>query len=140
MKALSIFAILLVSGWYSTNDTNEASVSIFREGKFTGVGVNYRIWIDNQEICTLSNDRYINIKLKSGVHTISSKAKGVGYLSNPKSVININVEKGQSYFLKATAKMKGVAGVLELKIIGQEEAEKIKTKVTKFDNCQKELL
>jgi hypothetical protein len=136
MNILLTFITLFISSVNLTIEDEPATLSIFREGKFTGVVVNYNIWIDGKEVCTLSNDKYINLKLDAGQHIIMSKAGGIGYASNPKTFLKVNIESGKSYFIKATARMKGISGILELKEINNDDAEIIKSKIKKFDNCQ----
>jgi hypothetical protein len=47
------------------------------------------------------------------------------------------VESGKENFVKATARMKGLSGFLELNEVDNQEGQLLATKIGKFDHCQR---
>ncbi len=122
-------------------DNSNADVSqdssfiyIYRGGQFGGALTNFSIWLDNDKLCKLSNGRFFRIAVKPGTHVVSAKRGGVG-IAKKETEVEVDVEKGKSYYVSCSMKQSITRVRLEMQEVmpktGVKDIEKMKV-----DNCQ----
>ena len=135
MKAIILFLFAFTSG--RVVEEQDATVYLFRNPRFFGVIANYNVRLDGEEICKLSNKRFLKLSLKPGSHHLESYVAGVGYLSKPKTTLDFEIKEGDTYYIETTAKMKSLSSELELLQVNKKRGDELMSKITKFDYCQK---
>lgn len=80
-----------------------ANVVFFRESKFVGAMVSFKVREAEQELGKLSNGTYFVTQVSPGAHayTVHSEAK---------DVLNLEVESGQTYYLRGSVSMGVMVG------------------------------
>lgn len=109
-------------------------IYVYRGGQFGGAFTNFAIWLDNTKLCKLSNGKYFMIAVGPGTHTVSAKRGGVG-IGKKETEIEIDVEKGKSYYVSCSMKQ----SITRVRLEMQEVVTKTGIKDVegmKLDNCQ----
>lgn len=75
-----------------TSGSQEATVFIYRPGKYVGKILEPSVFVDQTELARMDNGRYFAVRLKPGKHTIRLTDDEKGY--------TIDVSPGQSYFFR----------------------------------------
>lgn len=80
-----------------------ANVVFFRESKFVGAMVSFKVREGEQELGKLSNGTYFVAQVSPGAHayTVHSEAK---------DVLNLEVERGQTYYVQGSVSMGVMVG------------------------------
>ena len=116
---------------------DSAIIYIYRVGQFMGSTANWSMFVDENKICKLSNNKYIRVVVKPGKHTISSKQGGVAILKK-ETEVEIEAEPGGEYFVACNVKTSFTRARLEMievtKGTGKKQLEKMS-----LDNCQEEI-
>ena len=118
----------------SATAKDSSYIYIYRGGQFGGAFTNFSIWVDNAKLCKLSNGRYFMIAVDPGTHSVSAKRGGVG-IGKKETEVEIDVEKGKSYYVSCSMKQSITRVRLEMQEVmpktGIRDVEKMK-----LDNCQ----
>jgi hypothetical protein len=90
MKPKAIFLFVLACAAFTTVSATEkpstpaappadsAVIYIYRVGQFMGAGANWSMFVNEDKLCKLSNNKFMRVVVKPGKHTISSRIGGVG--------------------------------------------------------------
>jgi hypothetical protein len=117
-----------------TTAGDSSYIYIYRGGQFAGAFTNFAIWVDNNKLCKLSNGRFFKIAVEPGTHTVSAKRGGVG-IGKKETEVEIDVEKGKSYYVSCAMKQSITRVRLEMQEVmpktGMRDIDKMK-----IDNCQ----
>lgn len=109
-------------------------IYIYRGGQFSGALVNFSIYLDETKLCKLSNGKYFKLAVTPGTHTVSAKQGGVGVFKK-ETEVEIEVEKGKSYYVSCTMKQSITRVRLEMQEVMPKTGERDIAKM-KVDNCQ----
>ncbi|WP_316818318.1 DUF2846 domain-containing protein [Pedobacter nyackensis] len=93
---LSLGMILFLSGAFKSQETGQ--IYFMRSTNNVGSLLAYRVYIDDQVVCHLKNQRYSVHNVTPGEHTVSIKEGGLGSkgVSRP---MKIKVEAGKSNYM-----------------------------------------
>ncbi|HEY2722784.1 MAG TPA: DUF2846 domain-containing protein [Chitinophagaceae bacterium] len=131
-------AVSLVSAGRSvvnkTKSDDSTFIYIYRSGKLTGSLINWWIYVDDQKICKLSNNRYMQVFVKRGKHIVEAKQAGVT-VSKKETQITITAERGKNYFVACNVQMKVLSDKLELLEVTESTGGKQMDGML-LDNCQ----
>ncbi|HEX7374011.1 MAG TPA: hypothetical protein VF277_03500 [Steroidobacteraceae bacterium] len=100
-------------------DANTGTVVFFREKKFAGSMVRYKVREAGKELGKLSSGTYFTVPLSAGKHVFEVH-------SEAKDVLNIEVEPGETYYVVGTVTMGVMAGHPNLSPSDQATFEKAK--------------
>jgi hypothetical protein len=115
-------------------DTDSSFIFIYRGGSFSGSLTNFIIYVDDQQLCKLSNKRYFKVPVKPGKHIISAKRGGVG-IGKKETEVEVDTENGKSNYISCSMK----SSVTRVRLEMEEVVEKTGIKDIsdmKVDNCQ----
>jgi hypothetical protein len=136
-----VFALLFLSSAmfisnsaYSRTDSDSTFIYVYRVGQFSGAGANWAVFLDDQKICKLSNNKYMKLAVAPGKHKISAKVGGVGLLKK-ETEIEVEAEAGGSYYVACNVKSSITRVRLEMIEVTKSSANKQMEKMS-LDNCQ----
>lgn len=112
-------------------------IYVYRVGQFSGAGANWAIFLDDQKICKLSNNKYMRLAVAPGKHRISAKVGGVGLLKK-ETEVEIEAEAGGNYYVACNVKSSITRVRLEMIEVTKNSANKQMEKMS-LDNCQEEI-
>src|SRR4249920_8327 len=69
------------------------TVVFFRESKFVGGGMRYKVRENGIELCKLSNGSYCSVQVATGKHSYEVH-------SEAKDVLTLEVESGETYYVQ----------------------------------------
>lgn len=119
----------------NTNSTDDfATVYIYRGGQFFGSALNYAIFANEEMVCKLSNNRYIEYKAKPGKLSLTAHRGGVE-LFKKETGLELNVEAGKKYYVKGDQKSSITRTRLELSEVTENTANRDMKDMT-VDACQ----
>ena len=119
------------------DEPKTATIYIYRTGQFMAAGNNWSMFVDDKKVCKLSNNKYMQITVPVGKHSISAKVGGVQILKK-ETVIDIEAEAGGTYYIACNVKSSITRARLEMLEVTKSTAEK-QLKDMKVDNCQEEI-
>lgn len=95
---LSLAVVLLVSSAFKPQETGQ--IYFMRSTNNVGALIAYKVYIDDQVVCHLKNQRYSVHNIAAGEHTVSIQGGGLGSnkISRP---MKITVEAGKSNYMVA---------------------------------------
>lgn len=98
-KILAIFSLVLtLSVIFAFKPQENGQIYFMRSTNNAGSLLAYRVYIDDQVVCHLKNQRYSAHNVAPGEHTVSIKAGGLG--GNDISIpMKIKVEAGKSNYM-----------------------------------------
>jgi hypothetical protein len=140
VSILLLTAIMIsIAGYSSGAKANQDTcyIYVYRVGQFSGAGANWAVFLDDQKICKLSNNKYMRLAVTPGMHRISAKVGGVGVLKK-ETEVEIDVQKGQSHYIACNVKSSVIRVRLEMIEVTKSSANKQMEKMT-LDNCQEEI-
>lgn len=149
MKLKAIFLFLLACAAFTTVNANEkpskpaappadsAVIYIYRVGQFMGAGANWAMFVDEDKLCKLSNNKFMRVVVKTGKHTISSRIGGVG-LFKKETEVEIDAEAGGEYYVACNIKQSFTRARLEMIEVTKGTGKKQMEKMT-LDNCQEKI-
>jgi Protein of unknown function (DUF2846) len=120
------------SGNAKSNDST--FIFIYRVGQFGGSLTNWTIWVDEQKLCKLSNNRYIQVPVQPGKHNVSAKMSGVGVFKK-ETEVDIDAETGGSYYVACNIKQSIMRARLEMIEVTKSTGKKQMENMT-MDNCE----
>lgn len=109
---------------------NTGTVIFFREKKFAGAAIRYKVRENGVELCKLKNGVFCTVSVPVGKHeyVVHSEAK---------DVLTLEVESGETYYVIGGISMGFMAGHPNLSPSDQATFDKMKGKLT--DNTGKDL-
>jgi len=115
----------------------QETLYILREGRFVGVFVNFRIKINGQPVCKLSNRRYVAVPVNAGPVTIETYPIGIA-IKRPVRRLTLGAGNGSRYIM-GTTKIIGLtkAQALNMRELSAEEGAAAVRKIGKLDRCQR---
>jgi hypothetical protein len=119
------------------DEPKTATIYIYRTGQFMAAGNNWSMFVDDKKVCKLSNNKYMQITVPVGKHSISAKVGGV-QMFKKETVIDIDAEAGGTYYIACNVKSSITRARLEMLEVTKSTAEK-QLKDMKVDNCQEEI-
>lgn len=149
MKPKAIFIFLLACAAFTTVSANEkpskpaapradsAVIYIYRVGQFMGAGANWAMFVDEDKLCKLSNNKFMRVVVKPGKHTISSRVGGVGIFKK-ETEVEIEAEAGGEYYVACNIKQSFTRARLEMIEVTKGTGKKQMEKMT-LDNCQEKI-
>ncbi|WP_420148084.1 DUF2846 domain-containing protein [Spirosoma sp.] len=111
-----------------------ATVYIYRGGQFFGSGINYSIFANGTKICKLSNNRYIEYKVKPGKLSLTAQNGGIEVFKKETS-FDLDVEAGKKYYVRGDLKSSITRTRLEMSEVTENTARRDMNGMT-VDNCQ----
>ena len=125
---------LILAPWAMAQDNAAAggtgTVVFFRESKFVGGGMSYKVRENGVEICKLKNGSFCTVQVPVGKHTYDVH-------SEAKDVLTMEVESGESYYVVGALSVGVFAGHPNLSPSTKEAFEALKAKLK--DNTGKDL-
>ncbi|WP_461065109.1 DUF2846 domain-containing protein [Spirosoma horti] len=118
----------------TTSTDDFATVYIYRGGQFFGSALNYAIFANEEMICKLSNNRYIEYKAKPGKLSLTAHRGGVEIFKK-ETGLDLNVEAGKKYYVKGDQKSSITRTRLELSEVTENTANRDMKEMT-VDVCQ----
>lgn len=106
------------------------TVVFFRESKFVGGGMKYKVRENGVELCKLSNGSYCTVQVPTGKHSYEVH-------SEAKDVLTLEVESGETYYVQGGLSVGVLAGHPNLSPSTKETFEGLKAKLK--DNTGKDL-
>jgi hypothetical protein len=106
------------------------TVVFFRESKFVGGGMRYKVRENGIELCKLSNGSYCSVQVATGKHSYEVH-------SEAKDVLTLEVESGETYYVQGSLSVGVLAGHPNLAPSSKEAFEALKAKLK--DNTGKDL-
>ena len=137
--SLGLFAFKRVAHVESTTapSADSAVIYIYRVGQFAGSTANWAMFVDEEKICKLSNNKYIRVVVRPGKHTISSKQGGIAIMKK-ETEVEIETEAGGEYYVACNWKTSFTRARLEMievtKGTGKKQIEKMS-----LDHCQEDI-
>ncbi|GAB4027170.1 DUF2846 domain-containing protein [Spirosoma koreense] len=114
-----------------------ATVYVYRGGQFLGSGINYSIFANGEKICKLSNNRFLEYKVKPGKLALTARNGGVEVFKK-ETGLDLDVEAGKKYFVRGDIKSSITRARLELSEVTENTAKRDMSGMT-VDNCQEAL-
>jgi len=133
---LSIFSLTSFAqpGGGNSKSGDSCFIFIYRGGQLTGSLANWTIYVDEQKLCKLSNNRYIQVPVKPGKHQVTAKLSGVSVMKK-ETEVEIDAEPGGSYYVACNVKQSITRARLEMievtKSTGTKQMENMS-----MDNCE----
>ena len=118
----------------STSADDFATVYIYRGGQFFGSALNYAIFANEEMVCKLSNNRYIEYKAKPGKLSLTAHRGGVEIFKK-ETGLDLTVEAGKKYYVKGDQKSSITRTRLELSEVTENTANRDMKDMT-VDACQ----
>jgi hypothetical protein len=106
------------------------TVVFFREKKFAGAAIRYKVRENGVELCKLASGTYCTVQVPAGKHTYEVH-------SEAKDALNLEVEAGETYYVVGAISMGFMAGHPNLSPSTRETFEGMKAKLK--DNTGKDL-
>jgi len=104
----SITLVLLSLSFFSIgktkndNKAGHAKIYIYRVGQFSSAANNYTIFIDGEQFCKLSNNKYILAEVPAGVHKVSAQ---LGFsVFKKEAEVEIDAKEDTSYYISCYVK------------------------------------
>jgi len=116
---------------------DSAVIYIYRVGQFMGAGANWAMFVDEDKLCKLSNNKFMRVVVKPGKHVISSRIGGVG-LFKKETEVEIEAEAGGEYYVACNIKQSFTRARLEMIEVTKGTGKKQMEKMT-LDNCQEKI-
>jgi formylmethanofuran dehydrogenase subunit D len=116
------------------DEPKTATIYIYRTGQFMAAGNNWSMFVDEKKVCKLSNNKYMQITVPAGKHSITAKVGGVQVLKK-ETEVEIDAEAGGTYYIACNVKSSITRTRLEMLEVTKSSAEK-QMKEMKLDNCQ----
>jgi hypothetical protein len=103
-------------------DASTGTVVFFREKKFAGAAVSYKVRENGVELCKLKNGSYCTVKASTGKHeyVVHSEAK---------DVLTLEVESGETYYVVGGISVGFLAGRPNLSPSAQATFDAMKAKL-----------
>lgn len=135
MIVLSLAALTMAAK--PKEEPKTATIYIYRTGQFMAAGNNWSMYVDEKKVCKLSNNKYMQITVAVGKHTITAKVGGV-QMFKKETEVEIDAEAGGSYYIACNVKTSITRARLEMLEVTKSTAEK-QLKDMKVDNCQENI-
>lgn len=92
---------------------NKAAVYIYRLGRFSGIAINHKLFIDGTYTKSLGSGQYILLFIDPGIHSFYTETTmGRG---GDSSIKDIDLESGEEYFIRIS--FFGNVGISHLKLM-----------------------
>lgn len=101
-----------------------ATIYIYRKAELMMASLNYTIFVNDEKICKLSNNRYLTHQIKPGIVIVTSKTAGKAELIKKKMEFELEVEAGGVYYIKCDVKWGLVRTRLELSEVTKNTAKR----------------
>ena len=115
-------------------DDGLATIYFYRGGQFMGSLANYAIYVNDVKICKLSNERYIEYKVKPGTVNIMAKNGGIEVFKK-ETGLELPVEADHKYYVRGDIRSSFTRMRMDLSEVTENTAKREMTKLT-VDNCQ----
>ena len=126
--------VLTLAPWATAQDNaatgGNGTVVFFRESKFVGGGMSYKVRENGVEICKLKNGSFCSVQVPVGKHTYDVH-------SEAKDVLTMEVESGETYYVIGTLSVGVLAGHPNLSPSTKDVFDGLKAKLK--DNTGKDL-
>lgn len=128
---------LLIALSGTVNAQTQDTLFIFREGRIVGALQDFRIKINDQAVCRLSNRRYIAVPVNDGPVTIETYSAGLA-IRRPVRRLTLEAFNGPRYVM-GTTKITGITmdQALNMRELSAEEGAEAVRKIGKLDLCQR---
>ena len=114
-----------------------ATVYIYRSGQFMGSTMNFALFANEVKICELSNNKYIEHRVKPGHIVYMANETGIN-LFKKETGFALDVEAGKKYYIQCTVKSSLTRRRMELSEVTENTAKRDMAKLT-IDKCQERL-
>jgi len=113
-----------------------AKVVLYRPSKLFSFGINYGIYHEGQELCRLSNRRYLVTTVPAGIVTLRSHVVGYGFIKRER-VLRFPAQAGETYYVQANPLY--FADALDMAVVPADYAKDRLRRITKPDHCSEPL-
>lgn len=113
-------------------EKDKAVVVFYRKKQFAGAALNFTIRANGQEICRLSNKRYLIYKTPPGKTEFTTVAGGLNIPDKDKLVLNL--QAGKVYYIQGDMITRFFTNKMELSEVTESTAQKNLPEM-KPDNC-----
>jgi Protein of unknown function (DUF2846) len=139
LAGMSLFAVKapFKTGAPKTTTAETATIYIYRVGQFNNAMANWSMFVDEEKLCKLSNNKYMRVVVKPGKHVVSSKIGGIG-LMKKETELEIEAEAGGEYYVACNVKQSITRSRLEMLEVTKGTGKKQMEKLT-LDNCQEKI-
>ena len=87
----------------ASNPDGGGTIVFFREKKLFGAGARFKVRENGTELCKLSNGTYCVVNVAAGAHDFSPE-------KDAKETVKLNVQAGETYFVRGTISMGFLSG------------------------------
>ncbi|GAB4032633.1 DUF2846 domain-containing protein [Spirosoma jeollabukense] len=143
MKTASLFTLLslcLICASFRSDSIHKpptddfATIYIYRGGQFYASAINYSIYVNGEKICKLSNNKYIEYKVKPGKLAITAQRGGIEVFKR-ETGLDLDTEAGKKYYVKGDVKSSLTRTRLEMSEVTENTANRDMKDMT-VDKCQ----
>jgi hypothetical protein len=135
LHLLYLGLLIALSG--TVNGQTQDTLYILRKGRIVGALLNFKIKINGQPVCRLSNRRYIAVPVGDGPVTIETYPTGLA-IKRPVRMLTLETVNGPRYVM-GTTKITGITmdQALNMRELSAEEGAEAVQKIGKLDLCQR---
>ncbi len=135
MKKMFTTVLCLVLTWRVLAQS-EAEIHIYRPGQFTGSLTNFTIYLNDDPVCKLSNNKRITLKVAEGKYQIQAKESGAT-IGKKKIYMDLETKSGEIYFIRGDVKTSFTRLRMELtRVFPDRYNTDIDDKNIELDICQ----
>ncbi|SFE62688.1 DUF2846 domain-containing protein [Spirosoma endophyticum] len=143
MKIASLFTLLclcLINSAFRSDSIQKLStddfttIYIYRGGQFYASAINYSIYVNGEKICKLSNNKFIEYKVKPGKLAITAQRGGIEVFKR-ETGLDLDTEAGKKYYVKGDVKSSLTRTRLEMSEVTENTANRDMKDMT-VDKCQ----
>lgn len=133
---LILFGVLICMSFTPQTESKpeKATIYIYRGGQYVGAGANWSIFVDENKLCKLSNNKFMKVEVEPGKHLVTAKMGGMSIMKK-ETEVEIEAEAGKSYYVACNVKMSITRARLEMLEVTTSTAKKQMEKMN-LDNCQ----
>ena len=140
MKMLFCSLLLLLTFGYKAVAQDSAKTSLAKVYLLRSTGVigkisAFNIFMDDELICKINNNKYSVHSVASGVHRFQIRFDGHSTRKKIK-LLELNIESGESYYINVEALERGFVNSLDLIEVTENTFKKMSPGLTEDSNCK----
>lgn len=121
----------------SSKPSDLVTITIYRTGQYMAAARNWAIFVDEELVCKLSNNRYLVHHIAPGKVALAAQIGGVVLWPKKVETFEFEAESGGSYYFKTNLKSSFTRGRIELSEV-TERSFKNECAECQLDNCELE--
>ncbi|NCD71155.1 hypothetical protein [Mucilaginibacter agri] len=134
IKSLLSVALLTFICLSAYSQTPTGQIYFMRSTGYNGAAVNVRIYVDDQLVCKLKNNRFSIHDMAVGKHVVTVQPTGIsnGKKSDP---ITVEVAEGKANYVNVVQRVSGYASYLSCEEVTQSSADNTLKKIKQTTDC-----